>query len=496
VIELSGGITREEYRRVVAGETVAISPTALARVEAARDAMLDHVATGVPAYGVTTGLGHLASVGVSGDDQAELQRSLLTARAAGLEPPLPRDVVRGAMLLRLTGFLHGVAGVSPALCETIAQRLDDGWAPVVPGGPYGASGEIGPLAHLFQTLIGEGFVESAGEIVPAGEALRRAGEAPYAPQAKEGVGLLNGSPFATALGIRISDRCAPLVATATTAAALSFALVGAGARAASPRLGALEQDPFAARVQAQLTALLGREDVWGDRVQPPVSARVVPQVHGTALRALAGLDAILDARLAGTTDSPVYLPAGDEDGAGLYPSGAFHALGVVVALETLATACCHVLNLLEKRLHRLLEPRYSGLPDQLTPRPGVQAGVVALHKTVVALAAEARTLAVPASIHALDTSTGQEDVQCYTFLVAARVERLLDALEEALACELVALRQAAHLAPDARLQDEPLRDAVALLASAVEPIDPDRTLSADVQAARALLSDGGLAAIG
>ena len=153
-------------------------------------------------------------------------------------------------------------------------------------------------------------------------------------------------------------------------------------------------------------------------------------------------------RLRGTTDSPLYLHADGGEESGLYPSGAFHAIDVVIGLESLADAVCHVLNLLEKRLHRLLDARFSGLPDQLTMRPGVQAGVVALHKTVAGLAAEARVLAMPASHAAIDTSSGQEDVQSFTFLVAERVGRLLDTLEESLACELVALRQAAHLAED------------------------------------------------
>jgi histidine ammonia-lyase len=452
--------------------------------------MLEHIGGGALAYGVTTGLGHLASVAIAPEDQAELQRSLLTARAAGLGDPLPAEVVRGVMVLRLAGFLQGAAGVSPELCAYLAARIDDGWAPLVPDGPYGAAGEIGPLAHLFQTFIGEGQVSEEGRAVPAADALAARGVAPYEPQPKEGIALLNGSPFGTALGIELGDRAAGLVAAATTTAALSIAVTGAGARAASPRLGTLTGDSYARRVQEQLSRLLADEDVWGDLPQPPVSTRVIPQVHGTALRALDALDAVLDERLRGTGDSPVFLTEGDGDG--LYPSGAFHAVDVVVALETLANAICHVINLLEKRLHRLLDSRFSQLPDQLTGRPGVQAGVVALHKTVVGLVAEARTLVAPASVHALDTSTGQEDVQSFSLLVAQRVGRLLDALEAALACELVALRQAAHLA-DGRPAGMELAAIVGALAESIEPIENDRTLSPDVARTRALVAAGRIA---
>jgi histidine ammonia-lyase len=493
VIELGQqGIGRVEYERIVDGhEPVTIASGVLERLAAVRSRMLAHIGTGVPAYGVTTGLGHLARVRVSTDDQGDLQHSLLTARAAATGTPLPADVVRGAMLVRLAGFLHGAAGVTPELCTFLADRLNDGWSPLVPEGPYGASGEIGALAHLFQTLTGEGRVVVEGRRLDAAEALAAKGVAPYEPRTKEGLALINGSPFATALGIRLSGRADDLIKAATTTAALSLALTRMGARAVSPSVGLLQRDGFVVVVQERLSALLAEEDVWGDRAQPPVSARVIPQVHGTALRFVAGLDTLLEARLLGTSDSPVFI-ASDGDEEGLYPSGGFHAIEVVVALEAVANACCHVLNLLEKRLHRLLDASFSGLPDQLTMRPGVQAGAVALHKTVVGLTAEARSLAAPSSVHAIDTSSGQEDVQSFTFLVAARAGALLDALETALACELVTLRQAAYVAAS-RPSDGELSRVLAALESTIEPIEQDRSLAEDVARAGELLRRGALA---
>src|SRR5207253_427614 len=105
------------------------------------------------------------------EDQQALQRSILLGRSVGVGEPFSREVVRGAMLLRLTGFLSGDAGVTSDLCGLLAERLNDGWTPYVPTGPHGSAGEVIPLAHLFQTLVGEGFVLEDGERVPAAEAL-------------------------------------------------------------------------------------------------------------------------------------------------------------------------------------------------------------------------------------------------------------------------------------------------------------------------------------
>jgi histidine ammonia-lyase len=477
---------------VVRHERVELSPDALERVDLGREALLGHVAAGEAAYGVTTGLGHLASTAVSADDQAALQRSLLTARAAGLDEPLPERVVRGAMLLRLAGFLDGSVGVGSGLCGFLAARLNDGWTPLVPSGPYGAAGEIGPLAHLFQTLLGEGEVVDEGQAVAARDALARRGVEPYLPLPKEGVALVNGSPFATALALHHADAAGRALEHATRAAALSAWATGAPTRAWSPRVARLSGGEGAERVAEQLVALHASPH---DATQPPVSLRVVPQVHGALLDALERLRGVGVARLAAVTDSPLVLAAGDDEPAGLYPSGAFHALDVALALEAATVAVVHVVNLAEKRLHRLLDSRFSHLPDQLTLRPGVQAGAVALHKTVVGLAAEARMLAAPASVHALDTSAGQEDVQSYTFLAAARLARAVDRLDSALACELVALRQAAHLTGE-RPSSPALDRLVEALAAAVPAIETDRALTPDVRAVLELLREDGAQASG
>jgi histidine ammonia-lyase len=311
---------------------------------------------------------------------------------------------------------------------------------------------------------------------------------------KEGLALINGSPFATALGLEATRRLRTLVETATVAAALGVELTGGSARPFSSRVGALSRDPAQARVQQRLRALLGPERLRDDPAQPPVSFRVVPQVHGAVLDVVELAESHLAARIGAVTDSPLVLPADGDEPEGLYPSGGFHAAAPALWFDALGDAAAHLLNLVEKRLHRLLDARFSGLPDQLAVAPGRHAGVVSLHKAVVGLVAEARLLAAPASVHALDTSSGQEDVQAFTFLGFDRLERSLDVLETALGCELVALRQAAHLGGPVR--SPLLATVVDLLADELEPVLDDRSLSLDVERARSLVRSGRLVAVG
>ena len=67
--------------------------------------------------------------------------------------------------------------------------------------------------------------------------------------------------------------------------------------------------------------------------------------------------------------------------------------------------------------------------------------------------------------------------------------RSLEALETILACELVGLRQAAHLR--ARPLAAPaLARALERVAAAIPPVLDDRSLAPDVESARAIVSSG------
>jgi histidine ammonia-lyase len=494
VLERHDQLDRDCYGQVVRQrEPVAIDPGLLRHVEARRQAMLEHLSRGARAYGVTTGLGYLDSRPIAAEDQLALQRSILVGRAAGVGPPLPDDVVRGAMLLRLTGFLSGHAGASPDLCQFIADRLNDGWSPVVPASRPGTAGETIPLCHLFQTFVGEGEVWEGEAHVSAADALAARAVAPYELKAREGLALVNGAPLAPATAAALALRAASALEQATLVGALAAVLMGASGRPYSARVGRMKGDPAQLRVHAQLSELLDGDARLADAPQAPVSLRVLPQVHGAAGDVLAQLERHLDRELRAVTDSPLYLDAAAGEPEGFYPSGNFHSQTLALALDSLAIAFAQVAALSEKRLHRLLDSRFSGLPEQLSPDPDRgQCGLVSLHKAVVGLAAENRLLAAPASVHASDTSSGKEDFQAFTPLAADKLGRLLDNLELTLAYELVALRRAHDLAGPAL--PPALAAVIEETAAVVDPVDCDRSLAPDVERARELIRSRALPA--
>src|SRR3954453_2243431 len=112
-----------------------------------------------PVYGVSTGFGSLANVAIPTERREELQRSLIRSHAAGMGPPVEREVVRAMMLLRARTLAMGRSGARPVGAERIIDLPNAGPTPVVPGrGSLGASGDLAPLAHCALVLIGEGEV--------------------------------------------------------------------------------------------------------------------------------------------------------------------------------------------------------------------------------------------------------------------------------------------------------------------------------------------------
>src|SRR5207244_12681494 len=88
-------------------------------------------------------------------------------------------VVRAAMLLRANALAKGNSGARIETVELLLGCLGRGVLPRVPArGSVGASGDLAPLAHLALPLVGEGEAWHDGELLPGGDALRRAGLEP------------------------------------------------------------------------------------------------------------------------------------------------------------------------------------------------------------------------------------------------------------------------------------------------------------------------------
>src|SRR5581483_3223134 len=198
-----------------------------------------------PAYGISTGFGSLALVRIPAAARVELQRSLIRSHAAGMGPPVEREVVRAMMLLRARSLAMGRSGARPVVVERMLALLGPGVTPFVPEhGSLGASGDLAPLAHCALVLTGEGWVvDAAGIQCPAADALASAGIEPLELGAKEGLALINGTDGMLGMLVLACTDLAALLRVADVAAAMSVeALLGTD-RAFAEDLIALRPQP-------------------------------------------------------------------------------------------------------------------------------------------------------------------------------------------------------------------------------------------------------------
>ena len=130
------------------GKKAALHPGALEKIEAARAMVEKLVREGQVVYGITTGFGRFSDVVISRDDVLKLQNNLIASHAAAVGDPLPEEVVRGAILLRVNALAIGHSGVRPVVVQQLLEMLNREVTPLVPGqGSLGASGDLLPVAY-------------------------------------------------------------------------------------------------------------------------------------------------------------------------------------------------------------------------------------------------------------------------------------------------------------------------------------------------------------
>src|SRR5947208_14259498 len=184
-------------------EPVRLAPAAAKRVDASRRALEKVVAKGAPAYGIKTGFGELANVAISDADVRALQINLLRSHAVGQGPPLRRDEVRAALLLRANTLAMGYSGVRRIPVTRLLQLLNRGVHPVIPSrGSLGASGDLAPLAHLGLVLVGEAEAGIDGHMLPGDKPRAQADFEPLVLQSKEGLAIINGTSVMAGVGAR------------------------------------------------------------------------------------------------------------------------------------------------------------------------------------------------------------------------------------------------------------------------------------------------------
>jgi histidine ammonia-lyase len=467
---------------------VELDASAVAAMRASRSIVDAIEREGRPVYGVSTGFGALADTFVAPERRAELQHALIRSHAAGVGAPMPAEVVRAMILLRVRSLARGYSGVRPVVAEALVDLLNTNVTPWVPEhGSLGASGDLAPLAHCALVLMGEGWVLGKdGTRVPAASV----GVRPVELSSKEGLALINGTDGMLGMLLLAIADFAHLCTVADVTAALSIEAMLGSDRPFQPELHDIRPHPGQAVSAANIHRLLQRSSIMDSHrhdathaVQDAYSMRCAPQVAGAARDTLTFAVDVADRELRSIVDNPVVLPDGR-----VQSTGNFHGAPLGFAADFLAIAAAEVGAIAERRVDRLLDVcRSRDLPPFLTPDAGVNSGLMIAQYTAAGIVAENRRLASPASVDSVPTSGMQEDHVSMGWAAARKLRTVLDNVASVLAVELVAAVRGLQLRTP--LTPSPAgRVAIAALAEHLGEPGPDIFVAPVLEAARALVS--------
>ncbi len=474
-----------------AGAKVEVAPDARGKVERSRSLVDTWVREGKAVYGVTTGFGALCDKAIPADQTRALQENILLSHAAGVGDPLPNEVVRATMAVRVNDLARGLAGLRLVTLEALVGLLNSGVCPVVPEkGSVGASGDLAPMAHLALVLIGQGEAFYRGSRMSGADALATAGLAPIRLEAGEGLALINGTQVMTGIaGLAVCDA-ARLAKTADIACSISLEVLMGTNVEFDPRIHAARPHPGQSAAAdnmyriTQESAIMSSHKDCG-RIQDAYTLRCSPQVHGASRDAISHVRRVVETEMNSSTTNPlIFADTGD-----FLLGGNFHGQPVALAADYLCMAGAELADVSERRIERLVNPQLSGLPAFLVTESGLNSGFMIAQYTAAALVSENKVLSHPASVDSIPTSANKEDHVSMGTIAARKCRSILGNVEAVLAIELLCGCQAVDLLTRGR-PGRGTEAAYKACRERVSRLDKDRQLSKDIEAMVDLVRSG------
>ncbi len=395
-------------------------------------------------YGINTGFGFLKNKRISESQLEQLQRNLLLSHAVGVGAPIPLEIARAMLHIKIHALGQGFSGISENTFDRLIYFAENNLIPVIPKkGSLGASGDLAPLSHLALPLIGEGeFWDEAGEKpIKAAEVLRKRSLEPIKLQAKDGLSLVNGTEMMSAYGSHVLCGAKKLLKVVDILAAMSLEALRGNARPFDLRIHQIRPHRGQQVVSENIRKLLNESEIiqshfTNEKVQDPYCLRCVPQVHGASRDALDYVSGVLEIEINSVTDNPIVFENGE-----IVSGGNFHGQPLALSLDFAAIALAELANISERRTYFLLDG-HDELPILLIKDAGINSGFMIPQYTAASLVSENKILCHPASVDSIPTCLGQEDHVSMGSISATKLLEVYHNVEHVLAIELLSSAQA------------------------------------------------------
>ena len=428
-------------------------------------------------YGTNRLHGDLKYVDVDFETLEKYQEKYIKVHNCGTGAPIPIEVVRAIMVIRLNSFAKGLSGMRWGTVQLMMDMLNKNVTPVVlEEGSVGASGDLVPLAMISAVMIGLEEAEAYynTELLSAKEALQKAGLKPTKLGAKEAMGLTNGSNFIAAFSVFAIRDAENLIKHASIAGALSLEAIRGEKDAFSELINENRPHSGQLKIASEIRKLIKgskrispeaqvhpftREEKYDVRVQDRYSFRGIPQVHGVVVEAVERLKEVVNTEINSATDNPLFKEVDIEEmKVGIkneiyeklkkdnvtklikgFSGANFHGQPLATVIDYLKIAITSLGLISDKRSFSLLSEELSyGLPADLAfSTKDADGGLMIVQYAGAARAAENRVLSTPSSVMSISTAANQEDFVSMGANGALHLKKIIENTEKIVAAELL-----------------------------------------------------------
>lgn len=454
---------KSAYKLVKKSSKVVVESRAHEIIETAYQFLKVHVDSRIPIYGINTNFGdqvRYIDSAVKETDALDYDRSInqrqeniVRSLSCGIGSIVSPDIVRVTMMLRAHCLAQGYSGVHPELINALVAFINADITPVVNCyGSIGASGDLIPLAMIASALIGENVaVHYQGTIMRAPEAIRRAGLTPYKPVLRDGLALINGTSFMTAIASLAMYDLKRLFKQMLATIAMTLEALLVISSAYHPMVHQLKKHSGEIDVNAffmdfwkdsqLLTDLddLRQMDEAHKPVQDYYSIRSVPQGFGPFQDNLHRAITWVESEMNSINDNPILDVAENK----IYHSANFMGFYVTDACDILKMNIAQASTWIHALLANLVHPRKNHhLPVNLAPDPNKHNGFRSLQLLATAITVQNRKLAQSHQSFTLPTEGDNQDVNSLGTHAALDFQESVANLERLTAILLLAATQA------------------------------------------------------
>jgi phenylalanine ammonia-lyase len=380
-------------------------------------------------------------------------------------------------------------------------------------GSVGASGDLLPLAHISLAAIGEGeVVRRNGKRVSAAQWLSLHSISPLTLEPKEGLSLLNGTSYSTAIAALAVYDLAYLFRLTIAIAGLAAEALRCVRQAFDPQThylkGHYSERLIAAAVRAMLyesslpfaieplrRAAPGEQEVSSGRevpresmIQDAYSVRAIPQGFGIFLDELTRARSTIEVEANAVSDNPLI----DVERRDILQGANFMATRITDACDKLKPNLAYAAKWLHALLARLTNDVHSkGLPRNLIRDYHSQNGLREFSLAVSDLAAAIEQSAFPSLVTTMSTENDNQDVVTMAPRAALVLRQNVERYRRILAYMTIAVAQALELRGLEAVGSFG-REFVLSVRSASAFIERDRAFYRDVEALTRLIEDRAL----